>query len=70
VFKGKELIAPHPGKPLAAVSPQGHRVVGPGNAAITPGAKALRPRPQFSLPIESDLQNKLILDFGTLTGKK
>ena len=39
-FKGPGVIAAHPGKPIAAVSPQGHRVVGPGNAATTPGNKS------------------------------
>ena len=38
-FKGPGVIAAHPGKPVAAVQPQGHRVVGPGNAATTPGNK-------------------------------
>ena len=38
-FKGPGVVAAHPGKPVAAVQPQGHRVVGPGNAATTPGNK-------------------------------
>ena len=38
-FKGPGVIAAHPGKPVAAVQPQGHRVVGPGNATTTPGNK-------------------------------
>jgi hypothetical protein len=42
-FKGPGVIAARPGKPIAAVSPQGHRVVGPGNAATIPGNKATAP---------------------------
>ena len=38
-FNGPGVIAAHPGKPIAAVSPQGHRVVSPGNAATVPGGK-------------------------------
>ena len=42
-FKGSGVVAAHPGKPVAAVQPQGHRVVGPGNAATTPGNKKIGP---------------------------
>ena len=38
-FNGPGVIAAHPGKPIAAVSPQGHRVVSPGNATTVPGGK-------------------------------
>ena len=38
-FNGPGVIAAHPGKSIAAVSPQGHRVVSPGNAATVPGGK-------------------------------
>ena len=38
-FNGPGVIAAHPGKPVAAVQPQGHRVIGPGNATTTPGNK-------------------------------
>ena len=43
-FKGQGVIAAHPGQPIAAVSPQGHRKVAPGNPASGPGIK---PGPQF-----------------------
>ena len=38
-FNGPGVIAAHPGKPIAAVAPQGHSVVSPGNAATVPGGK-------------------------------
>jgi WXXGXW repeat (2 copies) len=44
VFKGQGVIAAHPGQPVAAVLPQGHRKVAPGKPAIGQGNK---PGPQF-----------------------
>jgi hypothetical protein len=43
-FKGPGVIAAHPGQPVAAVVPQGHRKVGPGKPAIGQGNK---PGPQI-----------------------
>ena len=39
VFKGPGVIAAHPGKPIAAVTPEGHRKAGPSNPAAVPGKK-------------------------------
>ncbi|MGO9629213.1 MAG: hypothetical protein ACLPXW_09475 [Xanthobacteraceae bacterium] len=42
VFKGSGVISAHPGQPVSAVQPQGHRVgnqPGTGNAVTAPGAK-------------------------------
>ena len=41
-FNGAGIIAAHPGKPVAAIAPQGHTIKAattPGNAATTPGGK-------------------------------
>jgi hypothetical protein len=38
-FKGPGVSAAHPGKPIAAISPQGHTVNSPGRTVNTPGAK-------------------------------
>ena len=41
-FGGAGVIAAHPGKPVAAIAPQGHTIKAattPGNAATTPGGK-------------------------------
>ena len=41
-FGGAGVIAAHPGKPVAAIAPQGHTIkaaITPGNAATTPGGK-------------------------------
>jgi WXXGXW repeat (2 copies) len=43
-FKGQGVIAAHPGQPIAAVSPQGHRRVVPGKPQTGQGNK---PGPQF-----------------------
>jgi YXWGXW repeat-containing protein len=42
-FSGPGVIAAHPGRPIAAVLPQGHRQVPPGNRAVTPGNRAVTP---------------------------
>jgi hypothetical protein len=39
LFKGSGIVAAHPGKPIAAVTPEGHRKAGPGNPAAVPGNK-------------------------------
>jgi hypothetical protein len=39
MFNGPGIIAAHPGKPIAAVTPEGHRKAGPGNPAAVPGNK-------------------------------
>jgi hypothetical protein len=39
-FKGPGVIAAHPGKPVAAIAPQGHAVSSPGKAATIPASKA------------------------------
>ena len=38
-FKGPGVIAAQPGKPVAAISPQGHTVSSPGRTVNTPGAE-------------------------------
>ena len=43
-FKGQGVIAAHPGQPVAAVVPQGHRKVAPGKPQTGQGNK---PGPQF-----------------------
>jgi hypothetical protein len=40
LFNGPGIIAAHPGKPIAAVTPEGHRKAGPGNPATGQGNKA------------------------------
>jgi hypothetical protein len=40
LFKGPGIIAAHPGKPIAAVTPEGHRKALPANPAAIPGNKA------------------------------
>jgi WXXGXW repeat (2 copies) len=42
-FSGPGVIAAHPGRPIAAVSPQGHRLVVPGNRAVTPANRPITP---------------------------
>jgi hypothetical protein len=39
-FRGQGVIGAHPGQPVAAVLPQGHRKVAPGNPAVGPAIKA------------------------------
>jgi hypothetical protein len=53
LFKGPVIIAAHPGKPIAAVAPEGHRKAATGNSAAVPGkvgpgnaARRRNPRPQ------------------------
>jgi WXXGXW repeat (2 copies) len=36
-FKGPGIVAANPGKPIAAISPQGHTVTSPGDAVNAPG---------------------------------
>jgi hypothetical protein len=43
VFSGAGIIAAHPGRPIAAVAPQGHRRMLPANRAVTPGTRAVTP---------------------------
>ncbi len=38
-FKGQGIVAAHPGQPVAAVQPQGHRINTPGKTTIGPGEK-------------------------------
>jgi hypothetical protein len=38
-FNGPGVIAAHPGKPVAAISPQGHTISSPTKAATTPGGQ-------------------------------
>ena len=38
-FSGPGVIAAHPGKPIAAIEPEGHRVGGPRNPVAIPGNK-------------------------------
>jgi WXXGXW repeat (2 copies) len=43
VFRGAGIIAAHPGRPISAVQPQGHRQMLPANRALTPGNRAVTP---------------------------
>ncbi len=42
-FNGPGVVAARPGKPVAAVTPQGHTISSPSKAAITPGNAATPP---------------------------
>jgi hypothetical protein len=42
-FSGPGVIAAHPGKPVAAIAPQGHTISNPSKAATTPGHAATTP---------------------------
>jgi hypothetical protein len=39
LFTGSGIVGAHPGKPIAAVTPEGHRKAGPGNPAALPSNK-------------------------------
>ena len=49
-FKGPGIIAAHPGKPIAAISPQGHTVSSPGRTVNAPGAKVAPAAPTTGNP--------------------
>lgn len=42
-FNGPGVVAAHPGKPVAAVTPQGHTISSPSKAATTPGNAVTTP---------------------------
>ena len=42
-FSGPGVIAAHPGRPVAAIAPQGHTISNPSKAATTPGHAATTP---------------------------